>query len=49
MMDPYINNDLKDVESAVSEFAGNSIRIPPKLEDEHGLEELYEKIGNWGS
>lgn len=51
MMDPYINNDLKDVESAVSEFCARELDQDHlhKLEDEHRYpRELYEKIGELG-
>ncbi len=50
-MDPYMNNDLKDVEKAVSEFCSQELdqEYLQKLEDEHRYpKDLYEKIGELG-
>lgn len=51
VMDMYIDNDLKDVEKAVSEFCEKELELEylQKLEDEHKYpRELYEKIGELG-
>ena len=50
-MDPFINNDLKDIEKAVSEFCEEEFDQEHlhRLEDEHKYpRELYEKIGKLG-
>ncbi len=50
-MDPYIGNDLKDVEKAVREFCEREIdqEYFQRLEDEHKYpKELYKKIGELG-
>lgn len=50
-MDLYINNDLKDVEKAVSEFCEKELdqEYLQRLEDEHKYpRDLYEKIGELG-
>ncbi|MHB8109258.1 MAG: acyl-CoA dehydrogenase family protein [Syntrophorhabdaceae bacterium] len=50
-MDPYINNDLKDIENAVHEFCAKEIEQETlhDLEDEHAYpRELYRKIGELG-
>ncbi len=50
-MDLYIDNDLKDVEKAVSEFCQRELdqEYLQRLEDEHRYpRELYEKIGELG-
>ncbi|OPY72589.1 MAG: Acyl-CoA dehydrogenase [Syntrophorhabdus sp. PtaU1.Bin058] len=50
-MDPYIDNDLKDVEKAVSEFCEKEFdqEYLQRLEDEHRYpREFYEKIGELG-
>ena len=50
-MDIYLNNDLKDVEKAVSEFCQQELdqEYLQRLEDEHKYpRELFEKIGELG-
>ncbi|HOW54134.1 MAG TPA: acyl-CoA dehydrogenase family protein, partial [Syntrophorhabdaceae bacterium] len=50
-MDPYIDNDLKDIEKAVSEFCRQELdqEYLHKFEEEHRYpKELYEKIGELG-
>ena len=50
-MDPYVNDDLKDVQKAVSEFCEHEFDQEGlhKLEDEHRYpRELYGKIGELG-
>jgi alkylation response protein AidB-like acyl-CoA dehydrogenase len=50
-MDLYINNDLRDIEKAVSEFCEKEFdqEYLQKLEDEHRYpRELFEKIGKLG-
>lgn len=50
-MDPYIDDDLKDVEKAISEFCEKEFdqEYLQRLEDEHRYpREFYEKIGELG-
>ena len=50
-MDPYVNDDLRDIQKAVSEFCEHEFDQEGlhRLEDEHRYpRELYEKIGELG-
>lgn len=50
-MDPYINNDLRDIENAVREFCAEEIEQEDlhHLEDQHAYpRDLYRKIGEIG-